>query len=74
MVAMAEVKGVMPQADPHFYHGHGDGHGAAAPALSPAARPAAAPEASGGTYQQDAYAQSAQDPQGAPSDDPSDAR
>ncbi|MEM6328206.1 MAG: NrfD/PsrC family molybdoenzyme membrane anchor subunit [Bacteroidota bacterium] len=25
MVAMAEVKGVMPQADPHFYH-HGDGH------------------------------------------------
>jgi molybdopterin-containing oxidoreductase family membrane subunit len=27
MVAIAEVKGVMPQADPHFYHGHGDGHG-----------------------------------------------
>ena len=26
MVAIAEVKGVMPQADPHFYHGHGDGH------------------------------------------------
>jgi molybdopterin-containing oxidoreductase family membrane subunit len=30
MVAIAEVKGVMPQADPHFYHGHGDGHRAAA--------------------------------------------
>ncbi|NNF58788.1 MAG: polysulfide reductase NrfD [Rhodothermaceae bacterium] len=27
MVAIAEVKGVMPQADPHFYdHAHGDGH------------------------------------------------
>ena len=26
MVAIAEVKGVMPQADPHHY-GHGDGHG-----------------------------------------------
>jgi Ni/Fe-hydrogenase subunit HybB-like protein len=25
MVAMAEVKGVLPEADPHFY-GHGDGH------------------------------------------------
>ena len=28
MVAIAEIKGVLPQADPHFYgHGHGDGHG-----------------------------------------------
>ena len=27
MVAIAEVKGVMPQADPHFYHHSGDGHG-----------------------------------------------
>lgn len=27
MVAIAEVKGVMPEADPHFYHHHeGDGH------------------------------------------------
>ena len=26
MVAIAEVKGVMPQADPHFYEDHGDGH------------------------------------------------
>ncbi|MEM1269413.1 MAG: NrfD/PsrC family molybdoenzyme membrane anchor subunit [Bacteroidota bacterium] len=27
MVAIAEVKGVMPEADPHFYdHSHGDGH------------------------------------------------
>ncbi len=29
MVAIAEVKGVLPQADPHFYgHGRGDGHSA----------------------------------------------
>jgi molybdopterin-containing oxidoreductase family membrane subunit len=28
MVAISEVKGVLPQADPHFYHGQGDGHGA----------------------------------------------
>jgi molybdopterin-containing oxidoreductase family membrane subunit len=27
MVAIAEVKGVLPQADPHFYGGHGDGQG-----------------------------------------------
>ncbi len=27
MVAMAEVKMVLPEADPHHYHGHGDGHG-----------------------------------------------
>ena len=28
MVAISEVKGVLPQADPHFYgHGSGDGHG-----------------------------------------------
>ncbi len=26
MVAIAEVKGVMPEADPHAYDGHGDGH------------------------------------------------
>lgn len=26
MVAIAEVKGVMPEADPHFYHHEGDGH------------------------------------------------
>ena len=49
MVAIAEVKGVMPQADPHFYHHSGDGHGAVgdghglAHDLAP--------------YQQDAYAQ-----------------
>jgi molybdopterin-containing oxidoreductase family membrane subunit len=28
MVAISEVKAVTPQADPHFYHTHGDGHGA----------------------------------------------
>lgn len=28
MVAVAEVKAVMPEADPHFYEHHGDGHGA----------------------------------------------
>ncbi len=44
MVAIAEVKGVMPQADPHFYHGHGDGH----------AMPHELAE-----YQQDAFAQGA---------------
>ncbi len=27
MVAIAEIKGILPQADPHFY-GHGDGHDA----------------------------------------------
>ncbi|MEM1041564.1 MAG: NrfD/PsrC family molybdoenzyme membrane anchor subunit [Bacteroidota bacterium] len=27
MVAISEVKNVTPQADPHFYHSHGDGHG-----------------------------------------------
>ena len=44
MVAIAEVKGVMPQADPHFYHHSGDGHSDAH------ALPA---------YQQDAFAQTA---------------
>ena len=42
MVAIAEVKGVMPQADPHFYPHSGDGHGMPHE-LAP--------------YQQDAYAQ-----------------
>ena len=28
MVAISEVKGVLPQADPHFYDHEGDGHGA----------------------------------------------
>ncbi len=32
MVAIAEVKGVTPQADPHFYH-EGDGHAARPPAV-----------------------------------------
>ena len=32
MVAIAEVKGVLPQADPHFYEHHGDGHATAEPA------------------------------------------
>ncbi len=27
MVAISEVKAVLPQADPHFYETHGDGHG-----------------------------------------------
>jgi molybdopterin-containing oxidoreductase family membrane subunit len=37
MVAMAEVKGVMPQADPHNYD-HGDGHaeGDGEPYIKPA--------------------------------------
>ncbi len=35
MVAMAEVKGVMPQADPHFYEGHGDGSAHAAHLVEP---------------------------------------
>jgi molybdopterin-containing oxidoreductase family membrane subunit len=26
MVAISEVKAVLPQADPHFYDDHGDGH------------------------------------------------
>jgi len=29
------VKGVMPEADPHFYDDHGDGHGAGTPAPAP---------------------------------------
>ena len=47
MVAIAEVKGVMPQADPHFYHHSGDGagDGHAAHDLAP--------------YQQDAFVQGA---------------
>jgi molybdopterin-containing oxidoreductase family membrane subunit len=41
MVAMAEVKAVLPEADPHHYDDHGDGHvagdgGEAVPAVSPA--------------------------------------
>ncbi len=31
MVAVSEVKGVMPEADPHYYDDHGDGHGAGTP-------------------------------------------
>ena len=30
MIAMSEVKGVLPQADPHYYHGNGKGGQAAA--------------------------------------------
>lgn len=30
MVAIAEVKGILPEADPHFYPHEGDGHGVAA--------------------------------------------
>jgi molybdopterin-containing oxidoreductase family membrane subunit len=37
MVAVSEVKGVMPEADPHFYDDHGDGHSAGTPA--PATKP-----------------------------------
>jgi len=37
MVAVSEVKGVMPEADPHFYDDHGDGHGAGT--LAPAPKP-----------------------------------
>ncbi len=36
MVAIAEVKGVTPQADPHFYHTHGDGQGDGHGTLPPA--------------------------------------
>jgi molybdopterin-containing oxidoreductase family membrane subunit len=43
MIAISEVKGVMPQANPHWegYTQHHGGNGAAAPAV-PAAAPAAA--------------------------------
>ncbi len=41
MVAVSEVKGVMPEADPHFYDDHGDGHSAGTPTP--------APQPSGGT-------------------------
>ncbi|GAB5518484.1 MAG: polysulfide reductase NrfD [Rhodothermales bacterium] len=35
MVAIAEVKAVLPEADPHFYDDHGDGHGShAAPGVT----------------------------------------
>ncbi len=39
MVAIAEVKAVLPQADPHYYEEHGDGHGGtyAVPYIQPAA-------------------------------------
>jgi len=37
MVAMAEVKGVMPQADPHYYdHGNGHAEGDGTPYIEPA--------------------------------------
>jgi len=44
MVAMAEVKYVMPQADPHWWEGHGDGQAGdeepeAAPSVPPQADP-----------------------------------
>jgi molybdopterin-containing oxidoreductase family membrane subunit len=29
MIAISEVKGVLPQSDPHHHHGHGHGHGEA---------------------------------------------
>ncbi|NNE68889.1 MAG: polysulfide reductase NrfD, partial [Rhodothermales bacterium] len=38
MVAISEVKGVKPEADPHFYDGHGDGHaGHGVPTATPSA-------------------------------------
>jgi len=37
MVALSEVKGVMPEADPHFYDDRGDGHSAGTP--TPATEP-----------------------------------
>jgi molybdopterin-containing oxidoreductase family membrane subunit len=36
MVAMAEVKAILPEADPHFYDHEGDGHGDGVPAVHPA--------------------------------------
>ena len=45
MVAIAEVKGVMPQADPHFYPHAGDGH----------AHGHAVPAGDGHDYQSDAF-------------------
>ncbi len=44
MVAISEVKNVTPQADPHFYHSHGDGHGALPPATPSVAHRTAASE------------------------------
>lgn len=36
MVAISEVKNVLPQADPHYYDDHGDGHAhAAEPSVTP---------------------------------------
>jgi Ni/Fe-hydrogenase subunit HybB-like protein len=36
MVAISEVKGVKPEADPHYYDGHGDGHaGSMVPSPAP---------------------------------------
>lgn len=36
MVALAEVKGITPAADPHFYHEEGDGHATEVPYVQPA--------------------------------------
>ncbi len=41
MVAIAEVKAVLPQADPHYYDDHGDGHAHAEPAPVPYVQPEA---------------------------------
>jgi molybdopterin-containing oxidoreductase family membrane subunit len=38
MVAIAEVKLVLPEADPHFYDDHGDGHAGHAAAVQPTAQ------------------------------------
>jgi molybdopterin-containing oxidoreductase family membrane subunit len=36
MVAMAEVKAILPEADPHFYDHEGDGHTGTTPGVHPA--------------------------------------
>ncbi|MEM1127109.1 MAG: NrfD/PsrC family molybdoenzyme membrane anchor subunit [Bacteroidota bacterium] len=50
MVAMAEVKMVLPQADPHYYDDHGDGQGDGHGA-DVVVTPTVAPEQEGGTEQ-----------------------
>ena len=39
MVAMAEVKMVLPESDPHYYDEHGDGHAGHDAVVEPTAQP-----------------------------------
>ena len=46
MVAIAEVKHILPEADPHFYDDHGDGHAAYDVSVQPTENPESAEGAS----------------------------